>query len=50
MLTCNNNVVTLALETIIEANILLSGLGFETSGLAAADALGRDYKKRKATK
>lgn len=33
------NVVTAALENIIEANILLSGLGFESSGLAAAHAV-----------
>lgn len=33
------NVVTEALENIIEANILLSGLGFESSGLAAAHAI-----------
>lgn len=35
----DNNVVTPALENIIEANILLSGLGFESSGLAAAHAI-----------
>lgn len=33
------NVVTQALENIVEANILLSGLGFESSGLAAAHAV-----------
>lgn len=33
------NVVTPALENIIEANILLSGLGFESGGLAAAHAI-----------
>lgn len=36
---CDSNVVTPALENIIEANILLSGLGFESSGLAAAHAV-----------
>ena len=36
---CKNNVVTKALENIIEANILLSGLGFESSGLAAAHSI-----------
>lgn len=36
---CDNNVVTTALENIIEANILLSGLGFESGGLAAAHAI-----------
>lgn len=35
----DNNVVTPALENIIEANILLSGMGFESSGLAAAHAV-----------
>lgn len=35
----DNNVVTPALEDIIEANILLSGLGFESGGLAAAHAI-----------
>ena len=33
------NVVTPALENIIEANTLLSGMGFESSGLAAAHAI-----------
>lgn len=33
------NMVTPALENIIEANILLSGLGFESGGLAAAHAI-----------
>lgn len=32
-------VVTPALENIVEANILLSGLGFESGGLAAAHAI-----------
>ncbi len=36
---CENNVVTPALENIIETNILLSGLGFESGGLAAAHAI-----------
>ncbi|MEA5003533.1 MAG: glycerol dehydrogenase [Christensenella sp.] len=36
---CDANVVTKALENIIETNILLSGLGFESSGLAAAHAV-----------
>jgi len=36
---CDANVVTTALENIVEANILLSGLGFESSGLAAAHAI-----------
>lgn len=36
---CEAKAVTRALENIIEANILLSGLGFESSGLAAAHAV-----------
>jgi glycerol dehydrogenase len=36
---CEANVVTAALENIVETNILLSGLGFESSGLAAAHAI-----------
>ena len=37
--SCDQKVVTGALENIIEANILLSGLGFESGGLAAAHAI-----------
>lgn len=37
--SCDCNVVTPALENIIETNILLSGLGFESGGLAAAHAI-----------
>lgn len=36
---CENNCVTQALENIVEANILLSGLGFESGGLAGAHAI-----------
>jgi glycerol dehydrogenase len=36
---CDCNMVTPALENIVEANILLSGLGFESGGLAAAHAI-----------
>lgn len=36
---CDANVVTTALENVVEANILSSGLGFESSGLAAAHAI-----------
>ncbi|MDD3946726.1 MAG: glycerol dehydrogenase [Clostridia bacterium] len=36
---CENKVITPALESIIETNILLSGLGFESGGLAAAHAI-----------
>ncbi|GGH28738.1 glycerol dehydrogenase [Paenibacillus segetis] len=38
-LSSDRNVVTPALENIIETNILLSGLGFESGGLAAAHAI-----------
>lgn len=38
-IACDHNVVTPALENIVEANILLSGLGFESAGLAAAHAI-----------
>lgn len=36
---CDCNLVTPALENIIEANILLSGLGFESAGLGGAHAI-----------
>jgi glycerol dehydrogenase len=36
---CEANAVTPALERIVEANILLSGVGFESGGLAAAHAM-----------
>lgn len=36
---CESKKVTPALENIIEANILLSGIGFESGGLAAAHAI-----------
>lgn len=38
-LSCETRCVTQALENIIEANILLSGLGFESGGLAGAHAI-----------
>ncbi|MCD7866017.1 MAG: glycerol dehydrogenase, partial [Clostridiales bacterium] len=38
-LACDGNVITPALENIIETNILLSGLGFESGGLGAAHAI-----------
>ena len=38
-ISCDNNQVTQALENIIETNILLSGLGFESGGLAGAHAI-----------
>jgi glycerol dehydrogenase len=36
---CERRLVTPALEHIVEANILLSGLGFESSGLASAHSI-----------
>ena len=38
-LSCEQKVVTSALDHIVEANTLLSGLGFESGGLAAAHAI-----------
>ncbi len=38
-LSCDEGVVTPALEHVVEANTLLSGVGFESGGLAAAHAL-----------
>ncbi len=38
-LACESHVVTPALERVVEANTLLSGLGFESGGLAAAHAI-----------
>ncbi|EFC91778.1 iron-containing alcohol dehydrogenase [Dethiosulfovibrio peptidovorans DSM 11002] len=38
-LACDADVVTPALERIVEANTLLSGMGFESGGLAAAHAI-----------
>jgi len=37
--SCESHVVTPALEHIVEASTLLSGLGFESGGLAAAHAI-----------
>jgi glycerol dehydrogenase len=36
---CDNNLSSHALENIVEANTYLSGIGFESSGLAAAHAI-----------
>lgn len=38
-IACEGNAVTPALEHVIEANTLLSGLGFESGGLATAHAI-----------
>jgi len=37
--SCEQNVVTPALSHVVEANTLLSGLGFESGGLAAAHSI-----------
>jgi len=39
LLACRNHSVVPALENVIEANVLLSGIGFESIGLAAAHAM-----------
>lgn len=39
LLAAENGLVTPALEHIVEANILLSGIGFESAGLATAHAV-----------
>jgi glycerol dehydrogenase len=36
---CERHIVTPALDHIVEANILLSGIGFESAGLAAAHSI-----------
>lgn len=36
---CKRGIVSNAVEAIIEANTLLSGIGFESSGLAAAHSI-----------
>ena len=46
---CRSQVVTPALERVIEANTLLSGLGFESGGLAAAHAIHNGFTALPAT-
>jgi glycerol dehydrogenase len=48
-IACAHHVVTPALERIVEANILLSGIGFESSGLAAAHAIHNGLTALEAT-
>ncbi|MBN1636324.1 MAG: glycerol dehydrogenase [Deltaproteobacteria bacterium] len=38
-MACRNHVVIPAFEHVVEANVLLSGIGFESAGLAAAHAI-----------
>jgi glycerol dehydrogenase len=45
LLACRAHTVTPALENIIEANVLLSGLGFESGGLAAAHTIASGLTK-----
>ncbi|MDR1590151.1 MAG: glycerol dehydrogenase [Oscillospiraceae bacterium] len=40
---CRDNVVTPALDRVVEANTLLSGLGFESAGVALAHALSEAF-------
>ena len=43
MIDCENKQVTPALEAVVEANTLLSGLGFESGGLAIAHAIHNGF-------
>ncbi len=47
-LACEARVVTPALEHVVEANTLLSGLGFESAGLAAAHSIHNGLTRLKA--
>ncbi len=38
-LACQDKIVNSALENVVEANVLLSGLGFESGGLSAAHSI-----------
>jgi glycerol dehydrogenase len=49
-IACEQEVVTPALERIVEANTLLSGLGFESGGLAAAHAIHNGFTILEETK
>jgi glycerol dehydrogenase len=42
-LACENKAVTKAVENVIEANTYLSGVGFESGGLAAAHAIHNGF-------
>ena len=43
--SCELRLVTPTLEKVVEANILLSGLGFESGGVAAAHALSESFSR-----
>lgn len=45
MLEAENNIPGQALEAVVEANILLSGLGYESGGLAAAHAIALSWTR-----
>jgi len=42
-IACENKMINSALEKVVEANTLLSGLGFENCGVAAAHALSEGF-------
>ena len=42
-IACESKLVTPALEKVVEANTLLSGLGFESGGTAAAHAISEGF-------
>ncbi|MBA7639984.1 Glycerol dehydrogenase [subsurface metagenome] len=48
-LSAKRKVITPALEKVVEANILLSGLGFESGGLAGAHAIHDGFTALPAT-
>lgn len=48
-LAVENKVVTKSVEKVVEANTLLSGLGFESGGLAAAHAIHNGFTAIKET-
>lgn len=47
--SCERGIVTPALEHVVEANTLLSGLGFESGGLAACHAIHNGLTTQKET-
>jgi len=49
VMACREKVVTPALSAVVEANTLLSGLGFESGGLAAAHSIHNGLTRLEAT-
>jgi len=43
LLASENKIITLALNHVVEANILLSGIGFESAGLASAHSIHNGF-------